>query len=211
MHSLGVNLGHSAVERAPGNGPYPASPCDVRSGLIPIGLDRAGPGSVTPVAIGNRYGQAMALNDHPTVSPPRLECGQFTVGNDRRMPPLISLCYRCLQPCESGERRGRMPERRRKMEEKQERFLTPAQAERLRVGASRAYDSMAARGSYDWVSAYHQAIDEATVRPGDARWCAGCESWVPARIEWHHGQIRTTEEHCSGSSYREGHCPKEAK
>lgn len=92
-----------------------------------------------------------------------------------------------------------------------ERFLRVAEGLVLRKRAGVIYESLAARGSYDWLSAYHQAIAEATVRPGDAGWCYDqmlCPNWSTIEGQCQHPEF-VHQGDCPG--YREGHCPKEAK
>ena len=54
--------------------------------------------------------------------------------------------------------------------------------------------------------AIYQAIDEATMRPGDAGWCSSqnCHYWQKQGVfpSWYD---------CGHPDYREGVCPKEAK
>lgn len=85
-----------------------------------------------------------------------------------------------------------------------DRFLTQAQADELRKRAGEVYDSLAARGSYDWLSAYLQAIDETTMQPGDPGWCGECDWWSPY-VNMNKPGPQTP---CKHENAREGYCPK---
>ncbi len=80
------------------------------------------------------------------------------------------------------------------------RFLTQAQAEELYALA--AAFAKAKGGLRDVYDCLPEAIEAATVRPGDAGFCKGCRDW-----DYQVGGPY----HCYHPDYREGYCPKEAK
>ena len=87
----------------------------------------------------------------------------------------------------------------------EERFLTKAQAEQLKREGRRIAAHTLGKTIY-W--AYERAIDEATVQPGDMKFCYQgkfCIYW-----QWEH-TTPPIKGHCARPDHTPGHCPDEEK